>query len=106
MKSKFFLPAILVAGLMFVNFSINGAYGQTEKSKTEKQQTVKYTCPNHPEVVQDKPGTCPKDGMKLVEKKDMAKGNMHTTSDTAKMKPNNNKMMHDSTAMKSGKMKM
>ncbi len=26
-----------------------------------------YTCPMHPEVKQDKPGTCPKCGMKLVE---------------------------------------
>lgn len=26
-----------------------------------------YTCPMHPEVQQDKPGTCPKCGMKLVE---------------------------------------
>jgi hypothetical protein len=29
-----------------------------------------YTCSMHPEVVQDKPGNCPKCGMKLVEKKE------------------------------------
>jgi len=29
----------------------------------------KYTCPMHPEVLQDKPGSCPKCGMKLAEKK-------------------------------------
>ena len=28
-----------------------------------------YTCPMHPEVQQDKPGTCPKCGMKLVKTK-------------------------------------
>ncbi len=27
-----------------------------------------YTCPMHAEVVQDKPGDCPKCGMKLIEK--------------------------------------
>lgn len=27
-----------------------------------------YTCPMHPEVVADKPGRCPKCGMKLVPK--------------------------------------
>jgi Cu(I)/Ag(I) efflux system membrane fusion protein len=32
-------------------------------------QTLQYTCPMHPEVVQDKPGKCPKCGMDLVVKK-------------------------------------
>jgi P-type Cu2+ transporter len=38
----------------------------------ENQQAVKkYTCPMHPEVMQDKPGNCPKCGMTLV----LVKGN-------------------------------
>ena len=28
-----------------------------------------YTCPMHPEIVENKPGKCPKCGMKLVPKK-------------------------------------
>ncbi len=38
---------------------------------TQPTQTAaaKYTCPMHPEVVQDKAGDCPKCGMKLVEKR-------------------------------------
>ena len=38
----------------------------TRKSAEGK---VMYTCPMHPEVIQDKPGKCPKCGMNLVEKK-------------------------------------
>jgi outer membrane biogenesis lipoprotein LolB len=34
----------------------------------KSQQAVRYTCSMHPEVLQDKPGDCPKCGMKLVEK--------------------------------------
>jgi hypothetical protein len=29
---------------------------------------MQYTCPMHPEVVQNSPGKCPKCGMDLVEK--------------------------------------
>ena len=31
-----------------------------------KHQEQNYTCPMHPEIVQDKPGNCPKCGMSLV----------------------------------------
>ena len=32
--------------------------------------TAAYTCPMHPDVVRDVPGTCPKCGMKLVPKEE------------------------------------
>lgn len=32
------------------------------------QNSKQFTCPMHPEVQSDQPGTCPKCGMKLVEK--------------------------------------
>jgi hypothetical protein len=37
-------------------------------SAQKSQKAVQYTCSMHPEIVQDKPGDCPKCGMKLVEK--------------------------------------
>ena len=43
-----------------------------------------YICPMHKEVQQDKPGTCPKCGMRLVEtKKEMNHGD-HVMKNTSK----------------------
>jgi hypothetical protein len=39
-----------------------------EKPEDKGPAAVTYTCPMHPEVVSDKPGRCPKCGMKLVPK--------------------------------------
>lgn len=36
------------------------------------QKAIVYTCPMHPEVISDKPGRCPKCGMKLVPKEPAA----------------------------------
>ena len=106
MKSKFLSPVILIAGLMLVNFSVYQVYGQTSQDKPVKQQTVMYTCPMHPEVVRDQPGNCPKCGMKLVEKKDMPKGDMQHAHDSTCMKHDAMNMKHDSTCMKHDAMKM
>ncbi len=84
----------------FTSFQVNG---QTPaQNKTVKQQTVKYTCPMHPEVIQDKPGKCPKCGMELVEKKGSA--NKHQAHDSTTMNQGNMKMMKDSTANRKGHM--
>ena len=37
-------------------------------NQAAQPHTVQYTCSMHPDVVQDKPGNCPKCGMQLVEK--------------------------------------
>jgi len=47
-----------------------------------------YTCPMHPEVQQDRPGTCPKCGMSLVKagaKTDHGAHSGHVMSDVSKM---------------------
>ena len=58
-----------LAVVAFVALAI-GVTGCKEKSSTQSGgQAVKYTCSMHPDVVQDKPGNCPKCGMALAEKK-------------------------------------
>ena len=48
-------------------------FAQAKKDTSPNHQdttvTKKYTCTMHPEVVLDKPGKCPKCGMKLVAMK-------------------------------------
>jgi len=105
MKSKFLFPAILVAGLLLFNLSATSVYGQTTEKKTEAVKSVTYTCPMHPEVIKDKPGKCPKCGMKLVEKKAMPSGTMKSMPDSM-MKQNQNKMTKDTIGKGKVQMKM
>ena len=50
----------------------------------EHQHPQTYTCPMHPEIMQDKPGTCPICGMTMVLQKDnentMASGHQHDSN--------------------------
>jgi len=100
MKSKFLFSAILVAGFMLANLSVNQVYGQTPQTKTVKQSTVKYTCTHHPEVIKDEPGKCPKCGMDLVEKKGKSTGVSHHMKDSTMMKQDHTKMMKDTLSPK------
>lgn len=49
--------------LLVVLVSCEKKKGQSQNAETKKT----YTCPMHPQIVQDKPGTCPICGMELVE---------------------------------------
>lgn len=99
MKNKVLFPVILFAGILFVTISLNQAYGQTQpKNKQVAKETVKYTCPMHPEIIKNKPDKCPKCGMELVVKKNNKKSEM--MGDSTMMKKDHTKMMHDTTSMK------
>ena len=45
---------------------VSAAYGL---SRAEEAAAVKYTCPMHPKILQEKPGMCPICGMSLVATK-------------------------------------
>lgn len=68
----------LVAVFALTALPLTGCTGSGQNNKAAQgadppaqkgEKTVQYTCSMHPEVVQDKPGDCPKCGMKLVEKR-------------------------------------
>jgi len=52
-------PLLLIGIILFLFFSCTKAKNQAEQ--------VKYTCPMHPEIIRDKPGTCPICFMDLVK---------------------------------------
>lgn len=65
MKTKLILTLVTALALGVAGLGVSGC----KKSEHEHSAAKKYTCPHHPEVVQDKPGKCPKCSMDLVEKK-------------------------------------
>ncbi len=50
------------AGTPHGHHDTSGRHGGTEQAESGRTE---YSCPMHPEVVQDEPGTCPKCGMRL-----------------------------------------
>ncbi len=64
MKTTIMAIAFLLAG--------TATFAQAKQGMHRHHSTAtakKYTCTMHPEVVMDKPGKCPKCGMKLVAMK-------------------------------------
>lgn len=45
--------------------TIISSCGNSISNKTEQTTNENYSCPMHPEITGDKPGTCPKCGMDL-----------------------------------------
>ncbi len=71
--TKMILPALIALALGLTALGVTGcSKSEHDHSASEQPSTAaktQYTCRMHPEVVQDKPGKCPKCGMDLVEKK-------------------------------------
>ncbi len=68
MKTKIYVIAIaLITGSFVFTACNNGNKPKTSTEKTVAQKEV-YSCEMHPEVISNKPGTCPKCGMELTKK--------------------------------------
>lgn len=63
MKQNYFFMVVAALCLIF-----GGAFLMKERffSGTDGRKRVSYTCPMHPQIVQDSPGSCPICGMDLV----------------------------------------
>ena len=78
---------------------------QMSPGKNQAAQAATYTCPMHPEIHANKPGNCPKCGMKLVKEK--PKTNTNNTHDGMNMPmKDGDKQMHDMNGMKMDGMHM
>ena len=66
MKKSFIILALAGLALGACNSAVKST-GKTDTTSTVKKKG-KYTCTMHPDLTFDKPGTCPKCGMALVER--------------------------------------
>lgn len=67
MKKTILFTTAVITSLILTSCSNNKTSAEKTESTTTTEAKI-YTCPMHPEVTSDKPGTCPKCGMDLEEK--------------------------------------
>jgi Cu(I)/Ag(I) efflux system membrane fusion protein len=90
-KTLLSILAVAIVSVIAVSCGSNETKDKTSEMKdTMNMKTdvagVQYTCPMHPEVVTDKPGSCPKCGMDLVKKEKMEMKSDSTMKGDSSMK--------------------
>lgn len=65
------LKMLMMAALIILSVSVfaQDTTKQKMKTKSQKMEMMKYSCPMHPDVTGDKPGKCSKCGMDLTKSK-------------------------------------
>lgn len=71
---------------------------QKKPAASQAKQAAKYTCPMHPQVLEDHPGTCPICGMTLVKKAGQASEDAGISLNTV-LKPVNNSVVSSVAAI-------
>lgn len=86
------LTAVIVSLMVIYSYNAANSFERNtisaHNSVADSTDTKTYTCPMHPEVISDKPGSCPKCGMELELKEDGSK------KDEKKDEGNNHKGHH------------
>lgn len=62
------MKKLLYIVLWAIAFYTTGCDNHKDAAHTHNNAAALYTCPMHPEIIKDKPGTCPICGMDLVKK--------------------------------------
>jgi hypothetical protein len=84
---KSILIVVLAVSTASVFTACNNSKPKSNTVESTTAEKVVYTCPMHPEVTSDKPGSCPKCGMDLVKQVTPSSDTMHIQpGDTMKMK--------------------
>jgi hypothetical protein len=66
------IKIIMISLLLGMLFFAACSDQKKERAKEEVKTDVKYTCPMHPQIMEDHPGSCPICGMALVKKSGQA----------------------------------
>lgn len=66
--NRYLKYSLLTIVILAIGFAIYYFATKSDNHSGHEQQAAVYTCPMHPEIIQDKPGNCPICGMTLVKK--------------------------------------